>query len=79
MEPADLNEVTSHAILSTLKYTCCMKLAFPTERQATICKECMEVDDELTDKSAKIFRVHGNQLEVYVELVNLNIIIVFIY
>ena len=50
--------------MSNLPYSCTLRVAFPTEKQARVCKECMEVDEELTDKSAKVLRTEGSTLVV---------------
>ena len=47
-----------------LPYSSILRIRFATTRQATVCKECMEVDEELTDKSAKVFSVDGTCLVV---------------
>jgi len=47
-----------------LPYHTTLRINFPIARQALIVKQCMEVDEELTDKTAKEFRVEDSVLVV---------------
>ena len=58
----------------SLPFCSVLRINFPRERLAMICKECLEVDEELTDKTAKVFRVEGTCLVVELYAVDLKML-----
>lgn len=61
--------------MSAKPYCCTLRIRLPTERQAGIIKDCMEVDEELQPhKVERCFKVVDNELIMRVEASDLRML-----